>query len=206
FSSLHSPVGPVLLRQFGKDDFANIAPTARNLITRSLVVAIRGDQVGAALGSIKDVLATFDPKHPFEYTFFADLLDQQYAGEAKVMRLTGIFAALCIVISCLGLFGLAAFMTEQRTKEIGIRKVLGASAASIIFMLSRGLLILVLFAAVAASLAAFFVMQYWLATFAYRTHIQVDIFVMATLLISVLAFLSVALQAGRTAQQNPIDA
>jgi putative ABC transport system permease protein len=206
FSSLHSPVGPVLLRQFGKDDFANIAPTARNLITRSLVVAIRGDQVGAALGSIKDVLATFDPKHPFEYTFFADLLDQQYAGEAKVMRLTGIFAALCIVISCLGLFGLAAFMTEQRTKEIGIRKVLGASAATIIFMLSRGLLILVLFAAVAASLAAFFVMQYWLATFAYRTHIQVDIFVMATLLISVLAFLSVALQAGRTAQQNPIDA
>ncbi|HEY6925911.1 MAG TPA: FtsX-like permease family protein [Steroidobacteraceae bacterium] len=206
FSSLHSPVGPVLLRQFGKDDFASVPPTARNLITRSLVVAIKAGQVGPALNAIRDVLTTFDPKHPFEYTFFEDLLNQQYAAESKVMRLTGIFAGLCIVISCLGLFGLAAFMTEQRTKEIGIRKVLGASALKIIFMLSRGLLALVLVAAGAASLAAFFVMQYWLATFAYRTEIQADIFVMATALICVLAFLSVALQAGRTAQQNPVDA
>jgi putative ABC transport system permease protein len=206
FTSLHSPVGPMLLRQFGKDELADITPTARNLVTRSLVVAIRNDKVVEALASIKDVLASFDPKHPFEFTFFEDLLNRQYAGESRVMRLTGSFAALCIFISCLGLFGLAAFMTEQRTKEIGIRKVLGASATTIIFMLSRGLLALVLVAAVAASLAAFFIMQYWLATFAYRTNIQAGIFAAATALIAILAFLSVALQAGRTARHNPIDA
>jgi putative ABC transport system permease protein len=206
FASLHSPVGPMLLRRFVKSELADLSPVLRNQVRRSLIVVIRGDEVGAAIDAVKSVLTTFDPRHPFEYIFFDDLLNEQYAGESRVMRLTGGFAMLCIVISCLGLFGLAAFTTEERTKEIGIRKVLGASALDIILMLTKRVQVLVLIASVAASTVAYYTMQDWLASFAYRTNIQIGIFVVATALISVLAFLSVAVQAGRTALRNPIDA
>ena len=206
FASLHSPVGPVLLRQFGKSELEDLSPLQRNQVRRSLVIVIRGEKVGATIEAVKNVLTTFDPRHPFEYTFFDDLLNQQYASESRVMRLTGGFAMLCIIISCLGLFGLAAFTTEERTKEIGIRKVLGASTAAIIFMLTKRVQVLVLIASVAASLVAYYTMQDWLASFAYRAHIQISIFVIATVLISLLAFLSVAIQAGKTALRNPIDA
>jgi len=206
FASLHSPVGPMLLRRFGKNELADLTPLLRNQVRRSLIVTISGDEVGATIETIKSVLTTFDPRHPFEYTFFDDLLNQQYAGESRVMRLTGGFAMLCIVISCLGLFGLAAFTTEERTKEIGIRKVLGATTAAIIFMLTKRVQVLVLIASVVASTIAYYTMQNWLASFAYRTNIEIGIFVIATVSISVLAFLSVAVQAGRTALRNPIDA
>jgi putative ABC transport system permease protein len=206
FASLHSPVGPMLLRRFGKNELADLSPLLRNQVRRSLIVNISGDEVGATIETIKSVLTTFDPRHPFEYTFFDDLLNQQYAGESRVMRLTGGFAMLCIAISCLGLFGLAAFTTEERTKEIGIRKVLGATTAAIIFMLTKRVQVLVLIASVVASAIAYYAMQNWLASFAYRTNIQIGIFVIATVSISVLAFLSVAVQAGRTALRNPIDA
>ncbi|MBL8299386.1 MAG: ABC transporter permease [Rhodanobacteraceae bacterium] len=204
FSSLHTPVGPIILHQFAKDDLANVPPVQRNLVARSLVVALKAGAGPEALSAVRNVVSTLDPKHPFEYAFFDDLLRRQYAGEARTLRLTSGFAVICIVISCLGLFGLAAFTTEQRTKEIGMRKVLGASVFNIVLMLSKGLLALVLVAAVLASGATFVVMQYWLATFAYRTEIQAAAFVAASLLIGVLAFLSVAAQAGRTALKNPV--
>jgi putative ABC transport system permease protein len=206
FSSLHTRVGPMIVRQFQKNELDSVPLNQQNLITRSLIVGIKGDNVAAALAAIKNVVAVSDPRHPFEYAFFEDLLDKQYADESNTMRLTGCFAVVCIFISCLGLFGLAAFTTQQRTKEIGVRKVLGATPVNIVLMLSKDLLILVYIAAAAASLATYFVMNSWLQTFAYRSEIHLGIFLAATAMISMLAFLSVAIQAGKAALENPVDA
>src|SRR4030095_16061110 len=97
-----------------------------------------------------------DPRHPFEYEFLDSRLDQLYKDEHQLTRLIGIFAGICIFIACLGLFGLAAFATEQRTREIGTRKVLGASALQIILLLAKRILLLVAIAAVLASVVAYF--------------------------------------------------
>ncbi|MFZ6658980.1 FtsX-like permease family protein [Undibacterium sp. TJN19] len=206
FSSLHSKVGPMMIRQFQKSDLENIPLNQRNLITRSIIVGIKGDNMTQTLETVKRVVSNFDPKHPFEYAFFDDLLKQQYVNEANIMRLTGSFALVCIIISCLGLFGLAAFTTQQRTKEIGVRKVLGATPINIVWMLTKGLLGWVFAAACVASLTTYLVMNYWLQTFAYKTDIHIWIFFAATSLIAILAFFSVAIQAGKTALQNPVNA
>jgi len=206
FSSLHARVGPMLLRQFQKTELDNVPPKERNLITRSMVIALSGENVEQALASIRAVVSAANPKHPFEFAFFDDLLQRQYASETAIMRLTASFALICIVISCLGLYGLAAFTTQQRTKEIGVRKVLGATPGNIVWMLTRGLLSWVGAAAVCASLLTWFVMDQWLQSFAYKTSMHPAIFVAATALIAALAFLSVAIQAGRTALRNPVTA
>jgi putative ABC transport system permease protein len=206
FSSLHSPVGPMLLRQFRAEDLEDVPDNQRNLISRSMIIAIDGSNIAESLAGIRRVVSTFDPRHPFEYAFFVDLLSRQYAVEAKTMRLTAIFAFVCVALSCLGLFGLAALTTEQRTKEIGVRKVLGASPMNIIVMLSKELLVPVLAAAVFGSWITFVVMQRWMETFVYRTDIHIGIFVAATSLIGLLAYFSVAIQGGRAALQNPVDA
>ena len=206
FSSLHTQVGPVVIRQFQKNELENIPLNQRNLITRSIIIGIKGTDTPEALATIKRVVSTLDPKHPFEFSFFDDLLNQQYASESNILRLTGGFSLVCIVISCLGLFGLAAFTTQQRTKEIGVRKVMGATPLNIILMVSKDLMTWVLAAACAASFMTFFIMRYWLQTFAYKTDIHIGIFFVASALIAILAFLSVAIQAGRTALRNPINA
>ena len=125
-----------------------------------------------------------------------------YLSETRLMSLIGIFAGVCIFISCLGLFGLAAFTTEQRTKEIGIRKVLGASTWKIIIMLASRILLLVLSGSVIASLIAWYAMDEWLADFAYRINIFKDIWVffIAAAVAACVAFATIALQSFKTAQ------
>ena len=121
------------------------------------------------------------------------------------MKLSGIFSGVCILISCLGLLGLAAFTTEQRTKEIGVRKVLGASTLQIIVMLSRSILLIVLAASVVASLIAYFAIDEWLAGFAYHAGINPLVFVLSAAIAVAVAFGTVALQAFKTAQANPVE-
>jgi putative ABC transport system permease protein len=206
FSSLHTRVGPMVVRQFRDDDLSGIPANQRNLVTRTIVVVVKGARMPSTIAKIREVVSALDPKHPFEYRHFEDLLEQQYADESRIMRLTGSFAAICIFISCLGLYGLAAFTTEQRTKEIGIRRVLGATRWSIILLLSRSMLALVAVAAVGASLATYLMMERWLQTFEYRDSMHFSVFVVSSLLIACLAFLSVALQAARASGQNPAHA
>jgi putative ABC transport system permease protein len=122
------------------------------------------------------------------------------------MRLIAVFAGLCIFIACLGLFGLAAFTTEQRTKEIGIRKVLGASAGEIIMMLAKGTLVLVLAGAFVASGIAYLAIDEWLTGFAYRAPINPLVFVLATAVAAVVAYATIALQSYNTARADPVDA
>jgi putative ABC transport system permease protein len=131
-----------------------------------------------------------------------------YLSETNLMGLIGIFAGVCIFISCLGLFGLAAFTTELRTKEIGIRKVLGASTWKIILMLASRILLLVLGGSLIASLIAYYAMDEWLADFAYRISINqaIWVFFIAAAVAACVAFMTIVLQSLKTAQANPVEA
>ena len=122
------------------------------------------------------------------------------------MKLTSVFAGVCILISIMGLFGLAAFTAEQRTKEIGIRKVLGSSDPQIVALLSWHLLPLLLLAAIPASILSYYAMAKWLQHFAYHTDISLLTFVLSTVLVALVALGTVVLQSSKTAQSNPIDA
>jgi putative ABC transport system permease protein len=122
------------------------------------------------------------------------------------MKLTGIFSGICIFISVMGLFALAAFTTEQRTKEIGIRMVLGATDSQIVTMLSRHLLPLILIAAIPASILSYYAIDKWLQRFAYHTDISWLTFVLATLIVTLVALATVVLQSLKTTQADPIKA
>ncbi|GAB4195559.1 MAG: ABC transporter permease [Wenzhouxiangellaceae bacterium] len=206
FRSLHEAVEPLMIMPFPNDALENLDAVVRNLVSRELVIDVDGEDMRATIEHIGDVVAEFDPDHPFEFRFFDDLLSRLYSNETTLINLTAIFAGICIFISCLGLYGLAAFTTVQRTKEIGIRKVLGASTQDIVLLLARSLLVLVLVAAVVASMVSYAVMKNWLSIFAYRTEISLWIFVLSTLVVALLAFITVTLQTYRTAQSNPINA
>ena len=173
---------------------------------RTLVVNVAAQGIHDTLQVIRKLFAEVDPVHPFEYTFLDEELDQLYVSEERLMRLTGIFAGICILVACLGLFGLAASATQQRTKEIGIRKVLGASTWSIILLLARRVLLLIAAGAVVASLVAWLAMQEWLAGFAYRISPNPVYLLMAAAGAGAVALLTIALQSWRTARGDPVAA
>lgn len=206
FASLHQPVEPMMLVPFTPTDFADVPPQQRSTVSRSLIIRLAPGQIREGLAHVESVMARFDPSHPFEFRFFEDALNEMYQSESNLMKLTGIFAGICIFISCLGLFGLSAFTTEQRTKEIGVRKVMGATTLQIVLMLTRSQMLLVAAAAVLASAVSYWVIADWLTAFSYRTTIAWWVFVVATGAVGIVAFATVALQSSRTAQSNPVNA
>ena len=205
FKSMHSPVEPLVLLR-NDPDFSNLNADHRARQSRIMVIHISGEDKPRTLDHIRSVMGEFDPRHTLEYDFLDTTLDGLYVSEKQIIELTGLFAGICVLISCLGLFGLSAFVTEQRTKEIGVRKVLGASSMQIIFMLSGPSLILVLIASVIASTAAYLAIGEWLAGFAYKADINPLVFVMATLIVIIVAFVTISLQSLKTAQANPVKA
>lgn len=205
FQSLRSAVEPLAMYSF-VDDFSNVDEINRPFVRRFLMLNIAGEEVAGVLRTLEQKFAELDPTHPFEYLFLDDSLNELYASEQNLMTLVGIFAAVCILIACLGLYGLSAFTTEQRTKEIGIRKVLGASSLQIVTMLARNVLLLVLAGAVVGSIGAYFAIDEWLAGFAYRAGVNPVIFVLATLVATAVAFATIALQSSGTARSDPANA
>lgn len=205
FQSLHTAVEPFAIYPI-QTDFSNVSEVNRYFVTRWLVLNLSGEEMGRTLRAIEDKFAELDPIHPFEFEFLDDSLNALYASEQSLTALIGIFAGICVFIACLGLFGLAAFTTEQRTKEIGIRKVLGASAAQIVWLLSRNILILIVVGAVLASVIAYLAVDEWLAAFAYRASINPLVFVAATLVAAGVAYVTIALQSYRTAHEDPVGA
>ena len=144
------------------------------------------------------------PNFPFEYTFLDAAFDAQYRKDRLMMTLFNGFALLTVVVSCLGLFGLATYSAEQRTKEIGVRKVLGASVASIVTLLSKDFLKLVLIAISIAFPLAWWAMNNWLADFAYKIDISWWMFALAGLLAIGIALLTVSFQSIKAALMNPV--
>jgi putative ABC transport system permease protein len=205
FTSLHKLIGPLIMMPMS-NDISGVADLNRFFLKRILVVNVTGEDLTDTLGYIGDVVTRADPRHPFEYEFLDSVLDNLYRTDRQLMTLIGIFAVICIFIACLGLFGLAAFATEQRTREIGTRKVLGATAIQIVTLLAKRILAIVLVAAVLASVLAYFAMDEWLTGFAYRAAINPLIFVLSAAVAAVVAFGTVALQSLKTARADPVEA
>ncbi|GAB4021884.1 ABC transporter permease [Spirosoma koreense] len=165
---------------------------------------LSGTDVPSLVKQIETKWKQLAPGQPFTYQFMDDSFDEMYRTEQRVGTIALTFAALAILIACLGLFGLAAFMAEQRTKEIGVRKVLGASVTSIVGLLSKDFLKLVLIAIVIASPLAWYAMNQWLQDFAYKIDIEWWMFALAGLLAVGIALLTVSFQSIKAALTNPV--
>jgi putative ABC transport system permease protein len=162
-----------------------------------------GTNYNRILAALEEPWKNIFPGRPMDYFFLDKFFNRQYEKDRQFGRVFGIFTGLAIFIACLGLFGLASFMTMQRTKEIGIRKVLGSSSSTIILLLSRGFIQLVLVANVVAWPIAWWIMNSWLQSFPYRVNINPLLFVIAGVGVVAIAFLSVGLQTFRAARVNP---
>jgi putative ABC transport system permease protein len=188
------PVNPAIV-------LFNVQNTS-NMLLRLTATA----NTGHALAAIKPITEKYNPSLPFAYKFVDEEFGKKFKIENQVGKLAGILAGLGIFISCLGLFGLATFMAERRTKEIGIRKVLGASIANLWILLSKEFILLVLLAGVIASPLAFWLMHDWLQKYNYRVSINGWIFALAGLLAVAIALFTVSMQAVKAALTNPVKA
>jgi len=173
---------------------------------RYLIVKIKPNRITEVLQFLEKRWELLQPAFPFEYSFLDEAFDRQYRFEKKLSQIFTYFTFLAILIACLGLFGLASFSTEKRTKEIGIRKALGASVSEIILMLSKEFTKWVLAANVIAWPIAYFAMKQWLQNFAYRTEIGFSTFILAGVLAFVIALLTVGYQSIKAARANPVEA
>ena len=157
-----------------------------------------------ALAALETTFKKYDPNNPFEYEFVDEDYARKFGEEERVGKLAGFFALLAIFISCLGLFAMVSFVAEQRTREIGIRKVLGASISGIVALLSKDFLLLVIIALLIASPLAYYFMSQWLSKFTYSVQIQWWFFALAGLLVVGIALLTVGFQSVKAALANPV--
>jgi len=171
-----------------------------------MIIKVHPENMAGALSDIERLWREFTGGRPFEFSFVDETLDRLYRSEERLSEVFRWFAGLAIFIACLGLFGLAAFSAQQRTKEIGIRKVLGASVAGIVNLLSMEFVKLVAIATVLAAPVAWFAMNRWLENFAYRIEIGWQVFALAGGLALLIALLTVIFQAIKTALANPVEA
>ena len=169
-----------------------------------VVLAIRPGHAREALDAMRETWDAFEPTYPLDYVFLDDAFARLYEEERRTSIVFAVFFALAIGIACLGLFGLAAYAAEQRTKEIGIRKVLGASVGSIAALLSKDFLWLVLVAFAVAAPVAYLALQEWLADFAYRIDLGPGLFLLTGVLVLLIALLTVSYQAIRAATADPV--
>jgi putative ABC transport system permease protein len=218
------PMSSLLGAQFGFDSLGTIVGVAKNfnfnslqykiepmfLVSargfgfRNISVKINGSNTASAIAFIKSKWDSVYPDYPFEYQFLDDHFNEVYKADNQVSQIVGILAGLAIFISCLGLFGLASYSAEKRVKEIGVRKVLGASVQNIVLLLSTNFLRLVLFANLIAWPIAWFSMYKWLQGYAFRISVQWWVFVIAGIASVLIAFLTVSFQSIKAAIANPV--
>lgn len=171
----------------------------------SMAIKMRSQNISATLGFIEKTWTKFIPEFPFTYSFLDENIDRLYQGEEQTARIVRAFSIIAVFIACLGLFGLAAFTAERRTKEIGVRKVLGATASNITFLLSTEFTKWVLVANVIAWPVAYYAMNRWLQGFAYRINIGLWTFFVAAAMAFLVALLTVSYQAIKAAVANPVE-
>ncbi len=171
---------------------------------RVAVIKLKHGNIPAQLAAIKNVYNKMAPVYPFEYSFLDQQFDTTYKSDIRQQTMLSIFSGLAIFIACLGLFGLASFTAAKRTKEIGVRKVLGSSVQSILILISKDLLKPVLLATVIAMPIGYYCMNVWLQSFAYKTPLHWWIFALAALTTFVIALFTISLQSLKVALMNPI--
>lgn len=180
-------------------------PAPNHAFYRYIFARIRPDDIPQTIASIEKIYKKFNPEFPFTFRFLDEDYERLYHSEEQSGTIFRYFALLAVLISCLGLFGLASFLAEQRTKEIGIRKVLGSSIQGIVTLLSREFLKWVALANIVASPIAFFISYLWLRNFAYRTSPSILIFILAAAMTLIIALLTVSYQSIKAARANPVD-
>lgn len=170
-----------------------------------LSIKIRPENVSRTLAFIEEKWKAFSPAFPFQGSFLDERIDRIYRSEQRLEKSFGVFTFLSLAIACLGLFGLVSFMLEQKRKEIGIRKVLGADSRTIVFLLAKEYMKCLALAAVAAWPIGYFIMRNWLQNFAYRTRMGVGIFILSGLVALILTLLTVGYQSVKSAAASPAD-
>jgi len=192
FNSMHDAIEPLVIRLDEKPKWGNI------------LVRVAGGKTTPVLAGLAGICKNLNPNFPFTYQFSDEEYTKLYKSEQMVSQLCNYFACLAVFISCLGLFGLAMFTAAQRTKEIGVRKVLGASESSIFLLLSAGFLKPVFIGMLIAFPLAWYAMNQWLNHFAYKVNLEWWIFGGAGLITIIVALVTVSFQSIRAAAMNPV--
>jgi putative ABC transport system permease protein len=192
FRPLHTGIEPLIL-------------TPKAMPYTYIIIRILSENYASAIKYLEGVWTRINPEYPFDYHFLDEDFDRLYWDEQRLAKIFGYFTCLAIFIACLSLYGLVALIAEQKTKEIGIRKVLGASIIGITAMLSKEFAKWVLLANVIAWPVAYFVMHMWLQNFAYRTSLRLWTFILSAGLALIIAMLTISYQSIKTATANPID-
>jgi len=191
FDSLHSMIAPMgMFHDPGNYD--------------NLLVKIRPENISRTITAIEEIWAGVAPGYPFDYRFLDEFIDNLYRNDQRVSRLINISSLLALFIACLGLFGMASYAAEQRTKEVGIRKILGASIPSVFMLLSRESFLWVFIANLIAWPAAYFFMNKWLSTFAFRISINILIFLIAGAGTLMIALMTIGYQTLKAAVSDPV--
>jgi putative ABC transport system permease protein len=193
FQSLKKSLSPVIF---------HLEPASRNYYA----CKVGTDKIESTIAGIKKEYERIFPGSPFEYFFADEYFNKQYESERQFGRVFGLFAGIAILVACLGLFGLASFTILNRTKEIGVRKVLGASVSNILFLLSKDFIRLVLLANLIAWPIAYWTMQEWLTNYEFSISISPWLFLLPGLLVLIIAMLTVSIQTIKTARSNPAKA
>jgi putative ABC transport system permease protein len=191
FSSLHEEIEPLLMRMYWGLD--------------NIFIRIRPDNISGTIAFMKQTLKGLLPSYTFEYEFLDTRIENLYLAEQRMEKILIFSTIIAIFISCLGLLGLASFTAEQRTKEIGIRKVLGSTVAGVVFLLSKEFIKWVLLANLIAWPVAYFAVHNWLQNFAFRTNIGWEIFLLSGSMALVISLLTVCYQSIKAAVANPVD-
>jgi putative ABC transport system permease protein len=194
FQSLHDPITPLTIRS--AESF-NAAPAY-------VYARIAGKNISPSISAIENVWKSLAPGQPFRYVFLDENLNAQYENEKRAGQIFSVFSALAILIACVGLFGLAAYTGQQRTKEIGIRKVLGATMGSVVVLLSKDLTKLIMISFALGAPLAWYLMDQWLQAFAFRVELGAGVFLLAGTTALVIALITVSYQSIKAAIVNPV--
>lgn len=192
FKSLHNEIGP-------------LAVCVNTDVINYAIIRLSSGDISSGIKTVQSIWERIIPNYPFEYVFLDGAVESMYQNEVTIGTLLKIFAILAMAIACLGLFGLASFTAEQRAKEIGIRKVLGASITGIMFLLSREFTKWVLISNVVAWPITYYFLNNWLQNYAYRMNLGIGVFIFSGLVAFGIALLTVSYQSIRIATANPVD-
>jgi len=190
YESLHEPIKPAYLFL---------------LPGNTIVVKMQAGHQRQTIAAIEQLYGKYNPGFPFTFNFLKEAYQKQYDSESRVSTLSKYFAGLAIVISCLGLFGLAAFTAQKRKKEIGVRKVIGASVVNITTMLSKDFFVLIFISLAIALPVSWWMMSYWLQGFAYRIHITPYVFLITAMAVILITILTISYQSIKAAMVNPVQ-
>jgi ABC-type antimicrobial peptide transport system permease subunit len=195
--SLHEPIAPFFIRS---------GEALESTVSVKLSTEGRSpDHLSAMLTRLETAWKAVYPNKKFEYSFFDETIARLYEKEQKTARIMNIAMAIAIFISCMGLFGLAAFIAEQRTKEIGIRKVLGASLSQVVLLISQDFIVLVGISCLIASPLAFYFLQRWLNGYYYRVELGPGVFIISAVMAMVITIITIGFQTLKAAVRNPVE-